>query len=56
VAATDSVINSGQYALSADYADNFTYGGENGPESVFAIQFSINDGTQIGRVDMADAD
>ena len=54
VTATDSVINSGQYALSADYADNFTYGGENGPESVFAIQFSINDGTQIGRVDMAD--
>jgi starch-binding outer membrane protein, SusD/RagB family len=54
VNATDSVINSGQYNLSADFADNFTYDGENGPESVFAIQFSINDGTQIGRVDMAD--
>jgi hypothetical protein len=55
VSYTDSVINSGMYHLSADYADNFTYSGENGPESVFAIQFSINDGTQIGRVDMADA-
>ena len=54
VSATDSVISSGLYSLSADYADNFTYDGENGPESVFAIQFSINDGTQIGRVDMAD--
>jgi hypothetical protein len=52
---TDSVINSGMYHLSADYADNFTYAGENGPESIFAVQFSINDGTQIGRVDMADA-
>lgn len=54
VSATDSVINSGLYSLSPDYADNFTYDEENGPESVFAIQFSINDGTQIGRVDMAD--
>ena len=54
VSATDSVISSGLYSLSPDYADNFTYDGENGPESVFAIQFSINDGTQIGRVDMAD--
>ena len=52
---TDSVMNSGRYALSADFADNFTYDGENGPESIFAVQFSINDGTQIGRVDMADA-
>lgn len=55
VSYTDSVINSGLYQLSADYADNFTYDGENGPESIFAIQFSINDGTQIGRVDMGDA-
>jgi starch-binding outer membrane protein, SusD/RagB family len=55
VSYTDSVINSGLYHLSADFADNFTYDGENGPESIFAIQFSINDGTQIGRVDMADA-
>jgi starch-binding outer membrane protein, SusD/RagB family len=45
----------GPYSLSADYADNFTFEGENGPESIFAIQFSVADGTQIGRVDMADA-
>jgi hypothetical protein len=45
----------GPYSLSTDYADNFTFEGENGPESVFAIQFSVADGTQIGRVDMADA-
>jgi starch-binding outer membrane protein, SusD/RagB family len=56
VSYTDSIINSGMYQLSADYADNFTYPGENGPESIFAIQFSINDGTQIGRVDMAESD
>lgn len=55
VAYADSVTNSGKYQLSADFADNFTYDGQNGPESIFAIQFSINDGTQIGRVDMADA-
>jgi starch-binding outer membrane protein, SusD/RagB family len=45
----------GPYSLSADYADNFTFEGENGPESIFAIQFSVADGTQIGRVDMGDA-
>jgi starch-binding outer membrane protein, SusD/RagB family len=45
----------GPYSLSADYADNFTFEGENGPESIFAVQFSVADGTQIGRVDMADA-
>ena len=26
---------------------------DNGPESIFAIQFSINDGTAIGRLGMA---
>ena len=45
----------GPYTLDADYADNFTFEGENGPESIFAIQFSVADGTQIGRLDMADA-
>ena len=55
IAYTDSVMNSGLYHLSPDFADNFTYDGEDGPESIFAVRFSINDGTQIGRVDMADA-
>jgi starch-binding outer membrane protein, SusD/RagB family len=54
VALTDSVIQSGKYSLNPNYADNFTLEGENGPESIFAIQYSINDGTQIGRVDMDD--
>jgi hypothetical protein len=54
VAYADSAM-AGPYSLSADYADNFTFDGENGPESIFAIQFSVADGTQIGRVDMADA-
>jgi hypothetical protein len=54
VSLTDSIILSGKYHLDADYADNFTLDGENGPESVFAIQYSINDGTQIGRLDMDD--
>ena len=47
----DSVINSGKYALSADFANNFLSQYENGPESVFAIQFSKNDGSPEGRID-----
>lgn len=35
----DSIIASGEYSLVADYADNFTLAGENGPESVFEIQY-----------------
>lgn len=35
----DSIINSGEYSLCANYADNFTLAGENGPESVFEIQY-----------------
>lgn len=35
----DSVIISSQYSLNANYADNFGLGGENGPESVFEIQY-----------------
>ena len=36
----DSIINSGEYSLVSDYSDNFTLAGENGPESVFEIQYS----------------
>jgi len=54
IAYADSAM-AGPYSLDADYADNFTFEGENGPESIFAIQFSVADGTQIGRLDMADA-
>ncbi|MEO7766145.1 MAG: RagB/SusD family nutrient uptake outer membrane protein, partial [Ferruginibacter sp.] len=45
VTLTQAVISSGKYSLSADIANNFLPETENGPESVFAIQFTINDGT-----------
>jgi hypothetical protein len=48
----DSVINSGQYGLASDFGFNFLTAHENGPESVFAIQYSKNDGTEFGRIDM----
>lgn len=35
----DSIINSGQYKLLTNYADNFTIEGENGLESVFEVQY-----------------
>ena len=47
----DSVINSGKYSLDADFANNFLPQDGNSPESVFAIQYSKNDGTPLGRVD-----
>ncbi|WP_332733764.1 RagB/SusD family nutrient uptake outer membrane protein [Flavihumibacter sp.] len=51
---TQSVIESGKYALNADIADNFLPETENSPESIFAIQFSINDGTTSGRLNYED--
>ena len=54
VTLTQAVIASGKYALSADIADNFLPETENGPESVFAIQFTINDGTTAGRLSYED--
>lgn len=50
VTLTQQVISSGQYSLQPDFAENFIAETENGPESVFAIQYSINDGTTIGRL------
>ncbi|AIZ65493.1 glycan metabolism protein RagB (plasmid) [Hymenobacter sp. DG25B] len=46
---TDEVISSGKYSLHQDFATNFLSSGDNGSESVFAIQFSRNDGTPKGR-------
>jgi hypothetical protein len=37
-------------ALEPDYGNNFLNGFDNGPESIWAAQFSINDGTTVGRV------
>ena len=39
-----------QGALESDYGNNFLDGFDNGPESIWAVQFSINDGTVVGRV------
>ena len=50
VSLTSDVINSGQYSLQPDFAENFLNGYDNGPESIFAAQFSIADGTTTGRV------
>ncbi len=54
VTLTQAVISSGKYSLSADIADNFLAETENGPESIFAIQFTINDGTTSGRMSFED--
>lgn len=51
---TQAVIASGKYSLSSDIADDFLPETENGPESVFAIQFTINDGTTAGRMNFED--
>lgn len=53
VALTADVINSGKYKLNDDFAKNFLYGFDNGPESIFAVQYSINDGTNFGRLSMS---
>lgn len=36
------VVNNGPYALNAEFLDNFVSGGENGTESVFAIQYTAD--------------
>ncbi|MEO0572246.1 MAG: RagB/SusD family nutrient uptake outer membrane protein [Bacteroidota bacterium] len=40
----NAVINSGEFALNPNFLDNFTAAGENGAESVFAIQFAADGG------------
>jgi len=47
---TQMVISSGKYKLQPDFAENFLYGYDNGVESIFAIQYSIDDGTSLGRI------
>ncbi len=54
VTLTQAVISSGKYHLSADIADNFLPETENGPEAIFAIQFTINDATTAGRLSYED--
>ena len=52
VSLTDSVINSGKYALFDDIRKDFMSDFDNGIESIFAIQYSLNDGTPFGNTDM----
>lgn len=47
--ALDAVVNSGQYSLSPCFHDIFSIGLENGPEMVFSIQASVNDGSSEGQ-------
>lgn len=55
VAAADKAMNGG-FRLETDYANNFLPGSfENGPESMFAIQYSQEDGTLYGRLNYGDA-
>lgn len=49
-----AVIASGRYSLSPDIANIFLPETENGPESIFAIQFTINDGTTASRLNYED--
>jgi len=48
----DQVISSGKYSLNADFGNNFLTQFDNSPESVFAVQFSKDDGTPKGRLNM----
>ncbi|MBD8347250.1 RagB/SusD family nutrient uptake outer membrane protein [Dysgonomonas sp. HGC4] len=51
---TDKVLNSG-YGLEYDFAYNFLPGAyQNGKESLFAVQYSIDDGTMFGRLNWGD--
>ena len=44
-----AVVNSGQYALNPCFYDNFNAATDNSSESVFAVQFSTNDGDPNAR-------
>ncbi|MCM4155461.1 RagB/SusD family nutrient uptake outer membrane protein [Gramella sp. AN32] len=54
IAAADKVLSS-NHSLEPDFANNFLSGPyENGVESLFAVQFSTNDGTANGRLNFGD--
>ncbi len=54
VSLAQTVISSGKYSLQPDFAENFLPEYDNGVESVFAVQYSINDGTTVGRLNFED--
>lgn len=51
----DSIITNSSYRLETDFGYNFMPGAyENGSESLFAVQYSHNDGTTKGRLNYGD--
>jgi hypothetical protein len=48
LAAFNTVISSGRFSLQDCFYDNFSVAGDNGPESIFAVQTSVNDGAGDG--------
>lgn len=47
----DDIINSGQYSLASDFAHNFMLSYDNAsPESIWELQFTIDDGTPRGNL------
>lgn len=53
---TDYVLTSPTYRLENDFAYNFLPGSyENGPEALFSVQYSQEDGTTYGRLNMGNA-
>ncbi len=51
---TQEVLNS-TYSLERDFANNFLPGSyENGRESIWAVQYSLDDGTKFGRLNFGD--
>lgn len=53
VAATAKVMSYTQYGLESDYANNFRLGVPD-KESIWAVQFSTDDGTMFGRLNFSD--
>ena len=53
VTLTDQVIGS-NHALEADFANNFRLETENGVESIFAVQYARDAGTEFGRINFGD--
>lgn len=51
VTLVEEIEKTNNYDLADDFADNFLWETQNGKESVFAIQYSVNDGTMFGRLD-----
>ena len=51
---TNFVINSGQYHLVTDIEKLYSSPGYGNPENIFAIQFSITDGSQYGNLNFGD--